>query len=422
MGILFDINDALLIERVDGLLMDVARRAQLPQGKHEDAIEHYQGLAKHVDRIGSPLENRVIEIYPSGSFSIHCAIYSRIRSTQHDVDVVVEMDVAIGTSPEWMLDKLFEAIKGEPGSKYYAFKVERNSRCITVTYPDGVTVDLMPVVRIPGGPERSALLFHHKAEAGESYTKEVNPKAFTNHFNANIATSEVFAGRFWKRRVLVEGLAEKAETQPMPAQQPLEEKSPRLLAIQLLKRFRDVQYRSKDRKVRGLKKPPSVVIATLALEAGPMSDSLATELRTVARHFANAVRDAEGRGETLRVFNPAHKADEFTDRWPESRETQRLWLADLNRLVRAVDALGNPTFDPDEAHRLLEELFGETLAEYAIAKHFAGQSEAAKVNRLGLSPTGAIRPALAAPAVANPLITPARASTNMGGTLDDIDD
>jgi len=275
-------------------------------------------------------------------------------------------------------------------------------------------------------------LFHHKADTGESYKKEVNPKAFTNHFNANIATSEIFADRFWKRRMLVEALAEKAETQPMPAQLPLEEKSPRLLAIQLLKRFRDVQYRAKDRKERGLKKPPSVVIAAKALEAGPMSDSLATELRTVARHFITAIRDAEGRGETLRVFNPAHPADEFTDRWPESRETQRLWLADLNRLVRAVDALSSPTFDPDEAHRLLEELFGEALAEYAIAKHFAGQSEAAKVNRLGLSATGGIRPTLAAPAiaktalampaVASSLITPARASTNMGGALDDLDD
>jgi len=412
----------MLIDRVDGLLMDVARRAQVPPSKHVEAIDHYQGLAAHVDRHGSPLQGKVIEIYPSGSFSIHCATYNRIRLPQHDVDAVVEMDVPIGTDPAWMLDKLYEAVKGEPGSKYYAFKIERNTRCITVTYPDGVTVDLMPVVRIPHGPERSATLFHHKTDTGEKYRKEVNPKAFTNHFNANIASSAEFATKYWRRRMLVENLVAKAETQPMPDQLPLEEKSPRLIAIQLLKRFRDVQYRDKTRKEKKLRRPPSVVIAALALEAGPMSDSLTSELRTVAAYFGARIKAAENLGQTIIVCNPAHPADEFTDRWPESRETQRLWQSDLERLGRALTALENGRFDPDETHRLLKELFGETLAEYAIQKHFEGQSEIAKVNRLGISGTGAIRPALATPAIASALVVPARASTNMDGVLDDIDD
>lgn len=422
MGILFDIRDAMLIDRVDDLLMDIARLAQVPPSKHVEAIEHYVGLASHVDRAGSPLENKVLEIYPSGSFSIHCATYSRIRLPQHDVDAVVEMDAPQGTDPAWMLDQLYKAIKGERGSKYYDFKIERNTRCVTVIYPDGVTVDLMPVVRIPYGPERSANLFHHKPDTGERYRKEVNPKAFTNHFNANIASSAAFATKYWRRRMLVENLVEKAETQPMPDQLPIEQKSPRLIAIQLLKRFRDVQYRDKTRKDRGLRRPPSVVIAALALEAGPMSDSLTSELRAIAGYFLARIKAAESLGETLVVCNPAHTADVFTDRWPESRETQRLWQSDLERLCRALTALENGRFDPDEAHRLLKDLFGETLAEYAIEKHFAGQSEIAKVNGLGIAGSGAVRPALAAPAIVSGLVVPARASTNMEGVLDDLDD
>jgi hypothetical protein len=85
----------------------------------EEAIAHYTGLCQHVDRVGSPLEEKVLENYPSGSFSIHAAIYTKIKFLQHDVDVVVEVDVPQGTDPEWMLDTLFSAIKGEPGSKYH---------------------------------------------------------------------------------------------------------------------------------------------------------------------------------------------------------------------------------------------------------------------------------------------------------------
>ncbi|WP_176705721.1 hypothetical protein [Rhizobium grahamii] len=98
--------------------------------------------------------------------------------------------------PSGMLDKLYQAVKGDPGSRYYDFKVERNSRCATVTYPDGVTVDLMPVARLPGGPERSGVLFHHNAKRDEKYRKEVNPKAFTLQFNARIKSSDVFAFRY----------------------------------------------------------------------------------------------------------------------------------------------------------------------------------------------------------------------------------
>jgi len=153
---------------------------------------------------------------------------------QHDVDVVVEVDFPIGVDPEWMLNQLYIAVKGDPGSRYYDFKVERNSRCVTVTYPDGVTVDLMPVARISGGPEYSGVLFHHNAKRNEKYRKEVNPKAFTLHFNARIQSSDVFASRYRTRRLLADGLLqERAETQPMPEHVPIEEKSSRLMAIQL---------------------------------------------------------------------------------------------------------------------------------------------------------------------------------------------
>ncbi|MBY5396961.1 hypothetical protein HFN01_19315 [Rhizobium leguminosarum] len=123
MGILINLDMAAAIDPLDGILIDIARRAQVPKTKHEEAVEHYIGLCQHVDRAGSPLEGKVIECYPSGSFSIGAATYSHVRSMQHDVDVVLEVDYPLGTDPEWMLDILYRSIKGEPGSRYYTYRM-----------------------------------------------------------------------------------------------------------------------------------------------------------------------------------------------------------------------------------------------------------------------------------------------------------
>lgn len=164
------------IDPVEAALMDVARTIQITLTMHRDAESHYDGLASHVDRSGSPFEDLVDEIYASGSFAIHAATRSRLKRDQHDVDAVIELSLQPGSDPEWVLTTLYKAIKGEPGSKYFDYPIEQNSRCVTVTYPDGVTVDLMPVVRLTGTAERVSCLFHYKPETGTQYHKEVNPK------------------------------------------------------------------------------------------------------------------------------------------------------------------------------------------------------------------------------------------------------
>lgn len=415
MGILINLDLAATIDPLDGILIDIARRIQVPKTKHEEAVDHYLGLCAHVDRKGGPLEGKVRECYPSGSFSIAAAIYSHVRSMQHDVDVVVEVEFPIWTDPAWMLDQLHKAVKGDPGSRYYDFKVTRNSRCVTVTYPDGVTVDLMPVARIPGGPERSGKLFHHNAKRDEKFTKEVNPKAFTLHFNARIKSSDIFASRYRTRRLLADGLLDtRAETQPMPDHVPIEEKSPRLVAIQLLKRFRDIQFRKRDGRC-----PPSVVIAAMALDAGQMSDSLCEELIAIATHMQREIDTAEREHRRLVVANPAHAADIFTDRWPEDRGAQQLWKDDLVRLVRHLKTLRGREWDPQQLKNILRELFGEAPADRAFEDHYRGQSTLSKQNMLGITRSGAVKSALAAPAVSSGLIIPVRANTDMGGFIED---
>lgn len=221
---------------------------------------------------------------------------------------------------------------------------------------------------------------------------------------------------------------QKADTQPMPVHVPLDQKSPRVVALQLIKRFRDKRYRKHDDH-RGKRKPPSVVIAAISLDAGPIHDSLVDEVIAVARHMRRRISHAEGSLRLLEVRNPAHQPDIFTDRWPQARCDQQLWSSDLRTLIDRLEMLKRAGFDPALVQSTLNDLFGETAGETALRAYHQAQAANLEQGALGMAPGGKLMPAqptsgLAAPALgagvaSSGLIMPARANTNMGGTIPD---
>ncbi|HXB80818.1 MAG TPA: nucleotidyltransferase [Bradyrhizobium sp.] len=400
------------ISEADALLMDVARRIQLSKTKHEIAETNFRALCQHVDREGSPLQGKVVECYPSGSFATGTAIASRVAKDQHDVDVVIELNVPPDSPPNVMLEFLFEAINGDPDSRYHGM-VTQKSRCVTAKYTDGTTVDLMPVARLPGQPERAGNLFHHKKESGETYHKPVNPWGFVKEFNERVEVDLDFYKSFMGRRLLVDGALEKAETQPMPDHVPAEEKSPRIVALQLIKRNRDIA--SRDTARRNMRKPPSVVLAAIAMEAGPVASNLIDEVINVANAIRAKLREKTGPRRTILVRNPAYPPDVFTDRWPENEQAQDLFDIDLRRLVVELDRLRNEGLGMSEKRDILKRLFGETAASYAIDSNLDARRHEMEAGHLKAGSRGKIGASLAVSAVAGTRTTPVRAATREGG-------
>ena len=396
---------------LDSLLRDVAKRLQLPASKHEVAERQFRAITDHIDREGSPLEGLVVQAYPSGSFAIHAAIASRVRSEQYDVDIVVELAVHENADPEQILQLTFEAINGTIGTRYHG-KVRLNSRCVTVEYEDGVSIDVMPVARRSEPLERASNLFHYKKKTGETYQKPVNPYGFAFLYNKAMGgTGEV--GTY--RRRLAGGLVTAAEAEPLPPAMPFDVKPLRTLALQLIKRNRTILYRNRD----GMRCPPSVVLAGLSLNAGPQQGTLVDELLNVARTVREAIETAEGQGALLRVENPAFLGkDVFTDRWPEDRAAQRLYSNDLRRLIVSIQNLLNSDFDAVESKAALEALFGEAASEYAIDEYFTRQEVGRKSGLIGVGQGGKV--GLVGTSVAGTVIAPVRANTNMGGHIEEL--
>lgn len=389
------------------LLFDVAHRVQLSPTKHDLAVGHYQALCEYVDRVGSPLHGLVGICYPSGSFGIGAVVASRVRTNQHDLDVVLELLVHKSTPPAVVLSLLFQAIQGEYGSRYYG-KVTLNSRCVTVEYDDGFKVDLMPLVRDGSLIERRGVLFHHKD--GEAYQKPVNPFGFKTLYNETVEADPEFIKAF--RESARTRIIAKAVAEPMDDHVGLEEKSPRTVALQLLKRFRDVRFRQPSHKDR--RPPPSVVLAAYALEKPTPRSSLLWELMELADYIREQLAAATMRDQLVDVRNPSWWEDRFTDRWPASVGDQKLFQTDLVELIHQLEAVARDVFSPVETKQILQGLFGETAATHAINEMMERKGRDADLGRLKFGTSGALLTGAAA-ATASSSRAAIRPSTDFGG-------
>jgi hypothetical protein len=121
---------------------------------------------------------------------------------------------------------------------------------------------------------------------------------------------------------------------PVPAQVPLPLKSVTTVALQLLKRFRNIW--SADRAGRY---PPSVMLSCHAGRVAQPGLRLSEMLVRQARYTARIIASAEAERRCVDVRNPVMRDDRFTDRWPEDRSQQVAFGRALTGLADTLDAI-----------------------------------------------------------------------------------
>lgn len=404
----------------DLLLVDVSQRLQLTKTEHEANRSRYNALADFIDGRGSVLEDKVVDVFTSGSNAIDAAIRGLIKRDAPDVDAVIVLDLPSRTPPETVLGLVKSAITrgGDDRNTYRDCKVEQNSRCVTVIYADGSKVDLMPVVLLSDDDFAPVMqLFHYENDASppRSYVKLVSPIGFKNAVAEALmgeSNSALFEAVARARRTSTSLLVEKADVAQFPEQTDFIDKSPRIVVLQLLKRFRDIQFRQSSRA--GRRKPPSVVLAALAIEAPfGQNSSLTEELIHVAGYIRRSLIHA---GSTpIEVRNPGYDPDIFTDRWPQPGTTDQQWLqSDLGHLINELQRLKSAQSVERKA-QILSGLFGETVAAEAMSMQSARLEKARKAQRLNITRSGS---AVFAPSISRATTS---SSERFGGKADETD-
>lgn len=345
----------------DYLLVDVAIRIQLNPTNYQKAVQRYEAINSYLDRPDSPLTGLIELFYPQGSMAIGSTIASSLTNDHFDLDTIAQLRIDPYTEPMQVLDHLFQALNGSPGSRYHG-KVKRNSRCVTVVYEDGMRIDVTPMVRRVATPERESILFHHRHETPREpgYRKVANPYGFAVWFNKRTPPEATFGEQYAALAKDYTLLAE-AEQEPIPDQEHPREKSMAAIALQLIKRYRNVKFDQRD-----FRRPPSVLLAKwVADAAGVGHPQLIDELLHQARNMHQIVSGHIATGCLVHVVNPECPADSLTDRWPASQDDQKLFVADLDHFIQQLQHLraGCPI---EEMRQILSDLFGERPSVDAV--------------------------------------------------------
>lgn len=373
----------------DALLQDIAKRVQLSPTEYRIASERGQTVHDYLNREGSPLRPYLVRTYPQGSMAIGATIASKLKNDEFDIDLIVELNIKQDSAPGLVLETLYRALNGEPGSRYHG-KVIRRSRCVTLEY-DNMHLDLTPACLIPSALERTSVIYHaNENEPPSDHLWIVaNPWGFASWFN-NMMPAWFLAMDAAMRKV----------AEPLPDQEELNNKSIPLIALQLLKRWRNKCYDRREGRC-----PPSIVLAFFVASAAGRRTSLTTELLFQASNLLAIFENHDRSGRLITVVNPQCDRDVFTDRWPANAGEQSVFTRDLRHLVAQLDKLKSGVSVPVAAG-ILSDLFGENpttqvvenfAKRYSAQAHNAGLHVAARTGAVALRESGISR---VAPAVA----------------------
>ena len=361
-------------KHVSQILRDLAETIDVPPSKYEEAKQHYKAVGDWVGEEDSELALFDPQIYVQGSFALGTAVRP-LGEDEYDVDAVCLLDLTTDQVTQAKLKELLGRRLKHPSSRYRK-KIdpeEGGRRCWTIQYADDSQfhLDVLPCVLdehdwlvglgvSPDMAEHAIRLTDRKTpeyatgwpENGNDPTRS-NPKGYAMWFKdrMRVRLNEAKVALAMEKRASVE------EIEDYQVRTPLQ------LAIQILKRHRDVRYTGDDDK------PISVIITTLAAKAyNNEADLYEAILKIVPKMRQNI----EQRGGVWWVENPVNPLENFADKWQECPRKAELffeWLDAVNAEYRYIitdEGFGN-------VGTYLAESYGQRDAKAAMTKYASRQ-------------------------------------------------
>jgi len=396
---------------LDRILAEIALNVQLPPSLHGKAKSRYEAVRHHLEAT-TAFFDQIEHFYPQGSMAIDATISTRGTDDEYDLDIVSQLGGRFrGMVPNDILAELEAAL-----ADYPVQRVLRQTRCVTLVYADKMHLDITPSVRVHGTLDRESLITHAKGPHPSANDRfiDMNAYGFARWYASRTPLELRMAKEFHRRGLDHAGLAARADADvdDVPDQCDFIVKSTATLALQLLKRFRNVRYASYTGRI-----PPSVMLSYYAGLAAQPNMSLSHMLIRLVSWIIRDIAQASLYRRLLHVANPICEADVFTDRWPESLAQQNEFAEHLREFVRSLEAMRTGEMFPDRMMVTLRKNFGDrvvTRAADQIATEIGGdiqQSRQLYTRRGGLILPSAA--AVAAPIV-NPAVSAARPHTFFG--------
>jgi hypothetical protein len=348
------------LDPIDRILAEIAFSIQLPPSLHSKAVQRYESVSKHLEASVS-FSGDIEYFYPQGSMAIDATISTRGTDDEYDIDVIAQLGGRFrNMAPLDVLLTLEGALTG-----YRGLEISRQTRCVTLHYADNMHLDISPVVRDLGFPERQSRIMHAKGPRPSVDDAKVptNAYAFVEWYKRKTPDETTVRDAFRRRWEDAARMKAESEVDEVPEQTHFGVKSMATLALQLVKRYRNIRY---DDPRRTGRMPPSVMLAYYAARTSRPGRKLADALLDMCNAIIADIAFASLRGRTLHVQNPEYDDDVFTDRWPEDVDQQNLYADDLRELVAGLEFLRSGKADLLTMPSWLRQIFGDRVVTSAV--------------------------------------------------------
>jgi hypothetical protein len=385
---------------LDRILAEIALSAQLPPSLHRKAGGRYEAVRAHLEA-DPEFKDEIEHFYPQGSMAIDATVSNRGTDDEYDLDIVGQLGGRFRQmEPLAILLALERAL-----ADYPVQKVIRQTRCVTLQYADRMHLDVTPALRVHGTLDRESLITHAKgpAQSTDDQFVDMNAYGFACWYRERTPLELRLAKAMQDRWLSLDSSTRAdAEVDDVPDQCEFTFKNTATLALQILKRFRNIRYADYVGRI-----PPSVMLAYYAGMAAKQDMTLSDMLIRLANWIIGDIDQASLYGRKLHVANPVCEDDVFTDRWPTNLQQQNEFAGHLKELVAGLEAVKRGDLFADRLMDWLRISFGDRMVTSAADRMAndvgAGvQSAEQRYTRKGglLLPSAGIVAATAAPAIA----------------------
>ncbi|RUV26096.1 MULTISPECIES: cyclic GMP-AMP synthase DncV-like nucleotidyltransferase [unclassified Mesorhizobium] len=400
---------------LDRILAEIALSIQLPPSLHDKAAGRYEAVRTFLEDTVA-FRDQIEHFYPQGSMAIDATISNRGTDDEYDLDVVSQLGGRFRSmTPLDILKELEKAL-----ADYPVQRIRRQSRCVTLYYADKMHLDVTPALRNFGTRERESFITHAKGPqpSADDRFVDMNAYGFAEWYHARTPVEARMAEEFHRRWRDLDGLRFRAEAEvdDVPDQADFVVKNTATLALQLIKRFRNIIYAGYAGRI-----PPSVMLSFYAGRAAQPNTALSAMVIRISKWIIADIENASLYGKKLHVANPVCDDDVFTDRWPESVDQQNEFARHLRALVDGLEKMRQGEMFPDDMMEWLRGNFGDrvvTRAAENIAAEVGGaiqKSQQLYGRRGGLIlPKPSIITGTAATSVAAPTVAAAKPHTFFG--------
>jgi len=371
------------------VLVVLTEKLQIPEKKHELAVEKYEEVGELLEKAESPLFSNCY-IYPQGSVRLGTTV-KPYKKDEYDIDLVVHLPHVNAQVPS---EEVKEAIGNRLREQYEKY-LEPLKRGWRINFPGDFYLDITPAIPDNNCNSECPINKEYAEHVPDSKLitwKASNPRGFADWFIDIDKKIPVFANDTKSLFAM-----ESRNVEQVPSQD--EFKGILKRAVQLMKRHRDIYFNETHKEYKDWK-PISILISTLAARAYEdliKQNKIFTPIeliKAVISNMPNYIQNSDGKAY---VANPTNKKENFADKWEESslyRDTFNLWIEAVHKdIEKILNAKGI-----DNIGKVINDSFG---TQYSKAVVESMNQEVASSRDAGALASGVFNIAAGAPVIKN---------------------